>query len=88
MGLQVGCDYVLSGHSERRAIFGDSDEDVNAKTLKILKQGMKCILCIGELKEVRATPTLATRSPPESSSTCTARTHARAYPCVRGARAC
>ena len=51
--LQVGCDYVLSGHSERRAIFGDSDEDVNAKTLKIIKQGMKCILCIGELKEVR-----------------------------------
>lgn len=27
----VGCDYVLSGHSERRAIFGDTDEDVNAK---------------------------------------------------------
>jgi triosephosphate isomerase len=49
----VGCDYVLSGHSERRAIFGDSDEDVNAKTLKILKQGIKCILCIGELKEER-----------------------------------
>ena len=52
MVLQVGCDYVLSGHSERRSIFGDSDEDVNAKTLKIIKQGMKCILCIGELKEV------------------------------------
>ena len=51
--LQVGCDYVLSGHSERRSIFGDSDEDVNAKTLKIIKQGMKCILCIGELKEER-----------------------------------
>ena len=55
MGLQVGCDYVLSGHSERRAVFGDSDEMVNAKTLKILKQGIKCILCIGELKEVRYT---------------------------------
>lgn len=27
----VGCDYVLSGHSERRAIFGDTDEDINAK---------------------------------------------------------
>ena len=55
VGLQVGCDYVLSGHSERRAVFGDSDEMVNAKTLKILKQGIKCILCIGELKEVRHT---------------------------------
>jgi len=49
----VGCDYVLSGHSERRATFGDSDEDVNEKTLKILAQGLKCILCIGELKEER-----------------------------------
>jgi len=49
----VGCDYILSGHSERRATFGDTDEDVNAKTLKILAQGLKCILCIGELKEER-----------------------------------
>lgn len=49
----VGCDYVLSGHSERRAVFGDSDEVTNAKTLKILAQGLKCILCIGELKEER-----------------------------------
>ena len=49
----VGAAYVLSGHSERRATFGDSDEDVNKKTLKILDGGMKCILCIGELKEER-----------------------------------
>merc|ERR1711990_641982 len=37
----VGCDYVLSGHSERRATFGDSDADVNKKTLKILSEGLK-----------------------------------------------
>ena len=43
----VGTQYVLSGHSERRATFGDSDEDVNKKTLKILAEGLKCILCIG-----------------------------------------
>mmetsp|Transcript_41726 Transcript_41726/g.73395 ORF Transcript_41726/g.73395 Transcript_41726/m.73395 type:complete len:196 (+) Transcript_41726:53-640(+) len=49
----VGCEYVLSGHSERRSIFGDSDADVNKKTLKILEEGLKCILCIGELKEER-----------------------------------
>jgi len=49
----VGAQYVLSGHSERRATFGDSNEDVNKKTLKILADGMKCILCIGELKEER-----------------------------------
>merc|ERR1719352_383853 len=49
----VGSEYVLSGHSERRATFGDSDADVNKKTLKILAQGLKCILCIGELKDER-----------------------------------
>eukprot|EP00967_Tisochrysis_lutea_P040617 scaffold48835_cov33-Tisochrysis_lutea.AAC.2 len=49
----VGIDYVLAGHSERRSIFGDSDEDTNKKVLKILGDGLKCILCIGELKEER-----------------------------------
>jgi len=49
----VGAQYVLSGHSERRATFGDTDADVNKKTLKILGEGLKCILCIGELKEER-----------------------------------
>jgi len=49
----VGVSYVLAGHSERRATFGDSDADINKKTLKILEDGLKCILCIGELKEER-----------------------------------
>mmetsp|Transcript_35579 Transcript_35579/g.58956 ORF Transcript_35579/g.58956 Transcript_35579/m.58956 type:complete len:287 (+) Transcript_35579:30-890(+) len=49
----IGCDYVICGHSERRATFGDTDEDVNKKTLKILSEGLKPILCIGELKEER-----------------------------------
>jgi len=49
----VGSQYVLAGHSERRATFGDSDADINKKTLKIIEEGLKCILCIGELKEER-----------------------------------
>jgi len=49
----VGSKYVLSGHSERRATFGDSDADVNKKTLKIIEEGLTCILCVGELKEER-----------------------------------
>jgi len=49
----VGSAYVLAGHSERRATFGDSDADVNKKVLKILAEGLKPILCIGELKEER-----------------------------------
>lgn len=84
----MGCDYVLSGHSERRAIFGDSDEMVNAKTLKILKQGIKCILCIGELKEVRRgifTMTVLSLSPGAQVGAQHART--RMHPCVCVARA-
>ena len=49
----VGCDYICVGHSERRTVFGDTDEDVNKKVLKVLGEGIKCILCIGELKEER-----------------------------------
>jgi triosephosphate isomerase len=49
----VGADYVLAWHSERRSVFGDSDADTNKKVLKILDEGLKCILCIGELKEER-----------------------------------
>jgi triosephosphate isomerase len=49
----VGADYVLSGHSERRATFGDTDADINKKVLKVLADGLKCILCIGELKDER-----------------------------------
>jgi len=49
----VGASYVLAGHSERRSVFGDTDADVNKKVLKILDEGLKCILCIGELKEER-----------------------------------
>merc|ERR1712023_544243 len=53
MMKSVGCKYVLAGHSERRSIFGDSDADVTKKVLKILEEGLTCILCIGELKEER-----------------------------------
>merc|ERR1711871_1664393 len=49
----TGCGYVLAGHSERRSVFGDTDADVNKKTLKVLEEGLKAILCIGELKEER-----------------------------------
>merc|ERR1719231_1931942 len=49
----VGSDYIVTGHSERRAIFGDDDETVNKKTKKVLAEGLKAILCIGELKEER-----------------------------------
>lgn len=51
MLASVGCTYVLCGHSERRSVFGDSDETVNRKVRKVLDAGLKPILCIGESKE-------------------------------------
>jgi triosephosphate isomerase len=49
---EVGCDYVIIGHSERRQYFGETDETVNRRIKAALAQGLKVIFCIGEtLKE-------------------------------------
>jgi triosephosphate isomerase len=49
----VGCKYVLVGHSERRAIFGESDELINRKLRAALANRLKPILCVGETKPQR-----------------------------------
>jgi triosephosphate isomerase len=48
MLLDLGCKYVIIGHSERRQFFGDTDETVNRKVKQALKKGMLPILCVGE----------------------------------------
>jgi len=49
----AGCHYVIVGHSERRAIFGDTDELINKKLQAALGIGLIPILCIGEKLEDR-----------------------------------
>lgn len=53
MLADIGCEYVIVGHSERRQIFKESDEFINAKAHAALKAGLKVILCIGETLDER-----------------------------------
>jgi triosephosphate isomerase len=48
MLLDVGCRYVIVGHSERRHILGESNEFVNRKVRAALAAGLRVILCVGE----------------------------------------
>lgn len=47
----VGCSYVLVGHSERRAIFGETDSDINLSVKNVYASKMTPILCVGETLE-------------------------------------
>lgn len=69
MLVDLRCDYVIIGHSERREFFGETDETVNKKIKAVHGSGMLPIVCVGE--------TLATREAGETDA------HVRAQ--VRGA---
>ena len=53
MLLDAGCRYVIVGHSERRALYGESSEQVAAKFAAGLAAGLTPILCVGETLEER-----------------------------------
>ena len=45
---EIGVEYVIIGHSERRQYFGETDESVNARLVQALKKELKPIVCVGE----------------------------------------
>ena len=53
MLTDAGVKYVILGHSERREYFGETDEDINKKTLKAFEHGITPIICCGESLEQR-----------------------------------
>lgn len=48
MLTDIGAEYVIIGHSERRQYFGETDETVNLRTKAALAGGLKPIVCVGE----------------------------------------
>ena len=53
MLVDLGCRYVILGHSERRTLFGETDAAVNTKTKAALVAGLTPIVCVGETLEER-----------------------------------
>jgi triosephosphate isomerase len=53
MLIDVGCEYVIIGHSERREYFAETDDIINAKIATAIKAGLKPIFCIGEREQER-----------------------------------
>ena len=49
----AGCGYVIIGHSERRQLFGETNETVNKKLKKAIEAGLFAIICVGEKLEER-----------------------------------
>jgi len=53
MLADAGCSHVILGHSERRTLFGETDEVIDRKAAAAVKQGLIPVVCIGETLEER-----------------------------------
>jgi len=53
MLVDVGCRYVILGHSERRGYFGETDDKINKKIKKALEFDLTPVVCVGEKLEER-----------------------------------
>ena len=50
---ELSCGFVLVGHSERREYYNETNKTINLKIKRLLKYGMKAVLCVGETKSQR-----------------------------------
>jgi len=48
LAADLGCRYAIVGHSERRTLFGETDDQVALKVAAVLRAGMQAIVCVGE----------------------------------------
>ena len=64
MLCDLGCSYVILGHSERRHILGETDEAINKKVHAALAAGLMPIVCVGELLAEREAGQTDGRHPP------------------------
>ena len=62
MLAKLNVSYVIIGHSERRQLFGETDETVNLKLKAVIKHGMTPIICVGETLEEREAGATAPRA--------------------------
>lgn len=60
MLTEIGVEYVILGHSERREYFGETDEGVNKRSIAALAAGLIPIICCGETLEIREAGTTNT----------------------------
>ena len=53
MLVDIGCEFVILGHSERRSLYAESDADVGVKASVAAAKGLTPIICVGETREER-----------------------------------